>query len=58
MLGNAAVQLMSLGEISSLGEARRIIAASQPLMVYEPQDQEAWQNACGRYQALHEAAPR
>ena len=38
VMGNAAVQLMSLGEIADLAEARKIIRNSVTLQTYLPQD--------------------
>ena len=35
-IGNAVVQMMALGEIGSIREARRIISQSFPLKTYEP----------------------
>lgn len=52
VLGNAAVQFMALGELESLADARRCIAASSNLKHYEPQDQERWEDAYDRYQML------
>ena len=35
-IGNLAVQLIALGEVASLEEARRLVARSFPVRVYEP----------------------
>ena len=40
-IGNAVVQMMALGEIGSIREARRIISQSFPLKTYEPSIEEA-----------------
>ncbi len=40
--GNIAVQLISLGEISSLWDARKAVRNSTPITRYLPQDQEEW----------------
>ncbi|MBO5754880.1 MAG: rhamnulokinase, partial [Clostridia bacterium] len=45
VMGNIAVQLIALGEIKNLAEARKIITASTPLKVYEPDDAAAWETA-------------
>jgi hypothetical protein len=43
------VQLISAGEISTIKEGRSIIAASFPLVWYEPKNTEAWEEAYQRY---------
>lgn len=48
-LGNIAVQLMALGEIKDMKEARQIIAASETTYEYTPQDAEKWEEAYTRY---------
>ena len=40
--GNIAVQLMSMGEISDLWEARKVIRDSTPLKTYEPVSPQDW----------------
>ncbi|HEY6606980.1 MAG TPA: rhamnulokinase family protein [Gaiellaceae bacterium] len=45
LLGNLLVQAMSLGEITSLSEAREIAAASFAPTTYEPHETPAWQEA-------------
>ncbi len=52
VLGNAAVQLMSTGALSSLAEARQVIKNSTFLEQYQPQAQVDWQEAYHRYQNL------
>ncbi len=44
-LGNIAVQMMAIGEIKDLKEARQIIKNSFDTKQYDPQDCEAWQKA-------------
>lgn len=51
-LGNIAVQLMTLGEIKDVEEARRIIANSEQTNEYIPQDQEKWDNAYERFKTI------
>jgi len=55
-LGNALVQLMQLGEVADIHEARRIIRDSFEVAVYEPEDTEMWQAAYVRYRRLRGAA--
>ncbi len=51
-LGNAAVQLMALGEIKDIGEARRVIAASFELLRYKPSGNDGWDKAYDRFTQL------
>lgn len=50
--GNIAVQLLSLGAIKDLADARRIIAASFETKSYEPKNQTSWDEAYARYRKL------
>lgn len=50
--GNAVVQLMALGKISSLIEARTIIRDSFPIKVYEPQDSDDWNAAYEKFKKI------
>ena len=47
--GNAAVQFISLGELSDLWEARAAVARSTDLKVYEPVDPASWESQYERY---------
>lgn len=47
--GNIALQLMATGEIKDINEARRVIAASEPIAHYAPQDGEVWEEAYKAY---------
>jgi sugar (pentulose or hexulose) kinase len=51
-LGNIAVQMMAQGEISSLEEAREIIADSFELLCYEPKNTEIWDEAAKKYEKI------
>lgn len=42
VMGNIALQLMALGEIKNIKEARQVIANSEEVKVYEPQSDEDW----------------
>lgn len=44
-LGNLMVQFISLGLVSDLKEARAIIARSEQMTIYQPEDPEAWEKA-------------
>ncbi len=44
-LGNLVVQFMALGEIRDIREARAIIARSEQMTVYKPEDTAAWERA-------------
>lgn len=45
VLGNIALQLVASGDVKNLQEARNLIANSQNIKIYEPQDQEQWNQA-------------
>lgn len=47
--GNIALQLMATGEIKDINEARRVIAASEPIAHYAPQDKDVWEEAYRTY---------
>lgn len=51
-IGNIATQLIALGEIADLKEAREIVAASFPLKEYEPTDISLWEENYKRYKEL------
>jgi sugar (pentulose or hexulose) kinase len=52
VIGNALVQLITLGEIADLPQARQIVATMAELKQYEPGDTAVWAEAYGRYQDL------
>jgi rhamnulokinase len=55
VIGNLAVQALALGEIGSLEDARRIVAASTALTRYEPAGERgAWADASGRFARVAE----
>jgi len=43
--GNAAVQLMALGKVKDLTQARQIVKNSFPIKTYEPEDEDLWNAA-------------
>ncbi len=49
VMGNIAVQMIALGELSGIEEARDVIAASIEPAIYEPQDAAAWETAFTEY---------
>jgi sugar (pentulose or hexulose) kinase len=49
VMGNIAVQMIALGELESLAEARRVIAHSIDLKTYTPDDAAAWEEQLPRY---------
>jgi sugar (pentulose or hexulose) kinase len=51
-IGNLSVQMMALGEISGLSEAREIIANSFETAKYEPENTGLWDDAFERYMKL------
>lgn len=48
-LGNIAVQMIALGMIKDIKEARQIIAKSEKTICYEPRNTEKWREAYERY---------
>lgn len=52
VMGNALVQLITLGEIADLQQARDIVAGMAELKRYEPEDTAVYDEAYGRYQNL------
>lgn len=52
VIGNALVQLISLGEIADIAQARQIAADIAELKRYEPQDLGVWDEVYGRYQKI------
>ncbi|AKU14713.1 rhamnulokinase [Luteipulveratus mongoliensis] len=51
-LGNAATQLVSLGELSGLADIRRVIQATTPTTTYTPRTHEGWDAAYARFTEL------
>ena len=51
-LGNIACQLMTLGEIKDVAEARKIIADSETTYEYLPQDVEKWDAAYEKFKTF------
>jgi rhamnulokinase len=56
VIGNALVQLITLGEIAGLSQARELIAGMVELERYEPQERDVWDEAYDRYRTLQAAA--
>lgn len=50
--GNAAAQLMALGELADWRDARRAVAAGAQITRYEPRDTDAWADAYDRFLKL------
>jgi len=51
-IGNLSAQLISLGELKSLDQARNMIRNSFPIEVYEPQNASAWDDAYNKLMKL------
>ena len=49
VLGNIAVQLLSLGELKDIAEARRVIARGENLKTFAPDDPAVWDEAYRTY---------
>ena len=52
VIGNALVQLITLGELKDHREARQLISAWDALHTYEPGDKKAWDAAHEQYALL------
>ena len=50
--GNGMIQLISLGIVSDITAARRIIAASEDIKQYSPENTEAWDKAYESYKQI------
>jgi rhamnulokinase len=51
-LGNAVVQMITLGWIGNIAEAREIISRSFPIAHYEPKNTGAWEDAYARFEKI------
>jgi rhamnulokinase len=51
-LGNAIVQLVSLGEFKDVAEARQLLSHSSGMVAYEPRHPSAWDEAYGRFVSI------
>ena len=51
-LGNGAVQLAALGELSGPEQIREVIAAGYPLTSYHPRTDDRWESALARLHGL------
>lgn len=52
VMGNIVLQLLAGGHIQDIGEARRIIMASEQIACYEPQDREMWEAMYKKWEAV------
>ena len=52
--GNAIVQLIAIGELGGVSEARAMLGGAGDLLHFEPQDAAAWDSNYGRFLALLE----
>jgi rhamnulokinase len=52
VLGNALVQLIALGEIADLAQARQIVAQMSDVHDYTPQATDVWEDAYRRWQTM------
>jgi rhamnulokinase/L-fuculokinase len=51
-IGNALVQLITLGELSTIQDGRELLSRSLPLMTYEPQDVSRWESEYRRFESI------
>lgn len=54
-LGNAGVQLISLGELGGVADLRRVVAASTGINTFQPTSSERWEGAAHRLRRLADA---
>ncbi len=52
VIGNSIVQLITLGELDNLKDARQVIANIPELKHYHPKDKEIWEDAYQRYKTI------
>ncbi len=52
VIGNALVQLISLGEIDNLDDGRELVSQQKEIESYKPAEQTAWNEAYKKYKAL------
>ncbi len=52
VIGNALVQLISLGEIDNLDDGRELVSHQKEIESYRPAEQAAWNEAYKKYKAL------
>ena len=57
LLGNLLVQVMALGELSSIEEARAVVRRSFAPMTFEPRESAAWPEARQRFETLSTRSP-
>jgi rhamnulokinase len=50
--GNALVQLISLGDLSGLSQAREMLSRTEDTQTYEPRDTAAWDAEYARFKSL------
>ncbi len=51
-MGNGLMQLIAMGELSSLDEGREIIAGSMPPELFEPRGTESWDECYAKFQKI------
>lgn len=51
-IGNILLQMLAVGQISSLGEGREVVRRSFPVETYDPQDTPVWSEAYERFVKL------
>ncbi|MBY0394858.1 MAG: rhamnulokinase [Thermoleophilia bacterium] len=50
--GNVLLQMMARGKLAGLADARSVVARSFPVVVYDPRDTAAWDDAAGKFAHL------
>jgi sugar (pentulose or hexulose) kinase len=54
-IGNVAVQMLGLGHVASLQDARKLVSDSFPTSVFEPTDIDAWSEASKRFSGIFQS---
>ena len=48
-IGNTCAQLMAIGELSNIWEARQLVSESCDVKTYSPENRDGWEDAYGRF---------
>ncbi|MFN8376584.1 MAG: rhamnulokinase family protein [Anaerolineae bacterium] len=51
-MGNAIVQMIALGELASVAQAREILSRAAETVIYEPKNTAAWDEAYDRFKSI------
>jgi rhamnulokinase len=51
-MGNAIVQLIALGELDNVAQAREVLSRAADTIIYPPKNTVAWDDAYGRFKSV------